>query len=84
MPLSNQFVRRERPLKLFGFLGPRPTDTNHEINVGSRDERAGTIAYWVWIGLNVAVLLIGGLYFKFLQKKDEVKGTRTEVSPEEG
>ena len=52
--------------------------------VGSRDERAVTIAYWVWIGLNVAVLLIGGLYFKFLQKKDEVKGTRTEVSPEEG
>ena len=40
--------------------------------VGSRDERAVTIAYWVWIGLNVAVLLIGGLYFKLLQKKDEV------------
>jgi hypothetical protein len=41
--------------------------------VGSRDERAVTIAYWVWIGFVMALLLIGGLYFKVLRKRNGEK-----------
>ena len=30
-----------------------------------------TIAYWIWIGIEVALLLIGGVYFKLLKKPAE-------------
>jgi len=38
---------------------------------GSTQEQGVTIAYWVIIGVDVALLLIGGVYFKFLKKDVE-------------
>jgi hypothetical protein len=40
-------------------------------SVGSSQEHSVSIAYWVWIGFVVAMLVIGGLYFKFLRSKME-------------
>lgn len=36
---------------------------------GSSQEQGVTIAYWVWIGFVVAMLVIGSVYFKFLRSK---------------
>lgn len=33
-----------------------------------------TIAYWIWIGLEVALLLAGGVYFKLLKSLHEEDG----------
>ena len=35
--------------------------------VGSSEERAVTRTYWVWIAFDCALLVIGGVYFKFLR-----------------
>jgi len=40
-------------------------------SVGSSQEHSVSIAYWVWIGFVVAMLVIGGFYFKFLRSKME-------------
>ena len=37
--------------------------------VGSVQEQGVTIAYWIRIGLEVALLLAGGVYFKLLKSK---------------
>ncbi len=42
--------------------------------VGSVQEQGVTIAYWIWIGIEVALLLIGGVYFKLLRKPAEDGG----------
>jgi hypothetical protein len=42
--------------------------------VGSVQEQGVTIAYWIWIGAEVALLLIGGVYFKLLRKPVEDDG----------
>lgn len=39
--------------------------------VGSSEERAVTTAYWVWIAFDCALLVIGGVYFKFLRSTVE-------------
>ena len=42
--------------------------------VGSVQEQGVTIAYWIWIGLEVALLLAGGVYFKLLKSLHEEDG----------
>lgn len=39
--------------------------------VGSVQEQGVTIAYWIWVGIEVALLLIGGVYFKLVRKPVE-------------
>ena len=39
--------------------------------VGSVQEQGVTIAYWIWIGLEVALLVVGGVYFKLLKRPVE-------------
>lgn len=42
--------------------------------VGSVEEQGVTIAYWIWIGVEVALLFIGGVYLKLLKKPVEDEG----------
>jgi hypothetical protein len=42
--------------------------------VGSVQEQGVTIAYWIWIGFEVVLLLIGGVYFKVFRKPAEDVG----------
>merc|ERR1739842_205806 len=42
--------------------------------VGSVEEQGVTIAYWIWIGAEVALLLIGGVYLRLLKKPVEDAG----------
>lgn len=42
--------------------------------VGRVQEQGVTIFYWIWIGIEVALLLIGGVYFKILRKPAEADG----------
>jgi hypothetical protein len=44
--------------------------------VGSSEERAVTTAYWVWIAFDCALLVIGGVYFKFLRSTVEQSGEK--------
>mmetsp|Transcript_10875 Transcript_10875/g.17939 ORF Transcript_10875/g.17939 Transcript_10875/m.17939 type:complete len:632 (-) Transcript_10875:77-1972(-) len=39
--------------------------------VGSVQEQGVTIAYWIWIAVEVALLLVGGVHFKLLKKPVE-------------
>ena len=42
--------------------------------VGSVQEQGVTIAYWIWIGLEVALLTVGGVYFNLLKRPVEEDG----------
>lgn len=50
---------------------------------GSSQEQGVIIAYWVWIGFVVAMLVIGSVYFKFLRSKMKTVSDKSGDSSEE-
>eukprot|EP00984_Skeletonema_dohrnii_P038017 scaffold40757_cov211-Skeletonema_dohrnii-CCMP3373.AAC.1 len=51
--------------------------------VGSSQENSVILGYWVWIGFVVAMLVIGGVYFKLLRSEMKSVDQNNDGSKEE-
>jgi len=52
--------------------------------VGTSQEKGVVIGYWVWIGFVVTMLVIGGVYFKFLKSKSKDVDQKNDDSSVQG
>ena len=48
--------------------------------VGSVKEQGVTLAYWIWVGVEVALLLFGGVYFKLLKNPANAESGKNAAS----